>query len=495
MLAEALTALAAAGGTAVVQAAGNDAWAGFRARVAKWFARGDAEREQVVLERLDRTAAALEAAGPGEVERVRAGQEASWQTLFEILLEGLDGEEQQRAADELRDLLAGFARRPGRRGRAGRGGRRWRRQHPRRDRRRGGLADGQRPDRPAVRRACRVGWRAGGPSPAGPVPRLTAPGTPDHVLPPGREAQPGAPGVPRGPGALHAERGGVAADSIGTVNVGPGRAAVRSAYRKQVERIAPPELVGREAELRELAAYCTEPGRGPYVWWQAPAWAGKSALMSTFVLHPPAGVRVVAFFITARLGAQDTREAFTEVVLEQLAELLGQDLPPMLTAATRDAHLLGMLEQAAQACAAQGERLILVVDGLDEDRGVTTGPDARSIAALLPHDPPAGMRVVVAGRPGPADPGRRTRLAPAAGPRHHPPAGPLRLCPGHQDAGAARTPPPAARHARRAGSARAAHRRPGRAQRPRPGRPDRRAAVGDRGRPARGVRAHLHPAG
>ena len=104
--------------------------------------------------------------------------------------------------------------------------------------------------------------------------------------------------------------------------------------------------------MRELAAYCTEPGRGPYVWWRAPAWAGKSALMSTFVLHPPAGVRVVAFFITARLGAQDTREAFTEVVLEQLAELLGQDLPP-LTAATRDAHLLGMLEQAAQACAAK----------------------------------------------------------------------------------------------------------------------------------------------
>ena len=109
MLAEALTALAAAGGTAVVQAAGKDAWAGFRSRVAKWFGRGDAGREQVALERLDRTAAALEAAGPGEVERVRASQEASWQTLFEVLLEGLDGEEQPRAADELRDLLAGFA--------------------------------------------------------------------------------------------------------------------------------------------------------------------------------------------------------------------------------------------------------------------------------------------------------------------------------------------------------------------------------------------------
>ena len=109
MLAEALTALAAAGGTAVVQAAGKDAWTGFRARVAKWFARGDTGREHVALERLDRTAAALEAAGPDEVERVRAGQEASWQTMFELVLEGLDGEEQQRAADELRDLLAGFA--------------------------------------------------------------------------------------------------------------------------------------------------------------------------------------------------------------------------------------------------------------------------------------------------------------------------------------------------------------------------------------------------
>jgi hypothetical protein len=71
-------------------------------------------------------------------------------------------------------------------------------------------------------------------------------------------------------------------------------------------------------------------------------------------------VQVAAFLVTARLGAQDTREAFTDVVLEQLAELLGQDLPS-LTATTRDAHLLGMLEQAAEACAAQDERLILVV--------------------------------------------------------------------------------------------------------------------------------------
>jgi hypothetical protein len=109
VLAEALEALAAAGGTAVVQAAGTDAWAGFRTQVAKWFGRGNARREQVVLERLDRAAAALEAAELGKAERARADEEAAWRSRFETVLESLDTEEQQRAADELGNLLAGFA--------------------------------------------------------------------------------------------------------------------------------------------------------------------------------------------------------------------------------------------------------------------------------------------------------------------------------------------------------------------------------------------------
>ena len=200
---------------------------------------------------------------------------------------------------------------------------------------------------------------------------------------------------------------GLAVGAAKQVNVyqGPPRVAARSAYLQQMRRIAPPDppgLVGREAELAELARFCLEPGRGPYVWWRAGAWAGKSALMSTFVLRPPPQVcdrvRIVSFFITARLAAQDTREAFTEVVLEQLAALTGQDLPPVLPEATREAYLLDLLAQAAGACQDAGQRLVLVVDGLDEDRGVTTGPHAHSIAGLLPADPPAGMRVILAGR-------------------------------------------------------------------------------------------------
>ncbi|MFF3208460.1 hypothetical protein [Streptomyces sp. NPDC002962] len=59
MLDELASAAAAAGGSAVVQAAGTDLWNGFRGRVAEWFGRGDAVRESRELERLDRRASEL----------------------------------------------------------------------------------------------------------------------------------------------------------------------------------------------------------------------------------------------------------------------------------------------------------------------------------------------------------------------------------------------------------------------------------------------------
>ncbi|MEU1357473.1 hypothetical protein ABZ410_26740 [Streptomyces cinnamoneus] len=180
--------------------------------------------------------------------------------------------------------------------------------------------------------------------------------------------------------------------------------AVLSDYLAQVRRIAPQQLLAREAELAQLANFCTDPDSEPYLWWRAQAWAGKSALLSTFVLDPPPGVRVLSFFITARLAGQADSTAFTEVVLEQTLELLGEPMPMMLTEATREAHLLGAFERAADLCRRRGERLVLVVDGLDEDRGVTPAADTHSIAAILPSIPPVGMRVIVSGRPNPPIP-------------------------------------------------------------------------------------------
>ncbi|MEV5315495.1 hypothetical protein [Streptomyces sp. NPDC052610] len=106
MLAEGLTALAAAGGTAVVQAAGTDAWATLRDRVAGWFGRGDAARERDELERLEATAGELTAAeGGADAERLRAHQEQAWQARFAMMLESLREQERARAAAELRDLV------------------------------------------------------------------------------------------------------------------------------------------------------------------------------------------------------------------------------------------------------------------------------------------------------------------------------------------------------------------------------------------------------
>ncbi|MDN0194115.1 hypothetical protein [Streptomyces sp. S.PNR 29] len=105
MLGEALTELAAALGAAVVQAAGTDGWAALRVRVARLFGRGDGQRERIELERLDRTAAALEAAGPAEDERVRTQEGASWQTRVEVLLEGLGEEERGQVAAEVRRVV------------------------------------------------------------------------------------------------------------------------------------------------------------------------------------------------------------------------------------------------------------------------------------------------------------------------------------------------------------------------------------------------------
>lgn len=105
MLGEALTALAAAGGTAVVQAAGSSLWQGLQQEVARWFGRGQESRERAVLERLGQSAAALDAAGDEDIARVRLGEQAVWQARFETALESLDDQEREVAARALRAIL------------------------------------------------------------------------------------------------------------------------------------------------------------------------------------------------------------------------------------------------------------------------------------------------------------------------------------------------------------------------------------------------------
>ncbi|WP_405443553.1 hypothetical protein OG373_38835 [Streptomyces avidinii] len=119
MLEEAMVALAASVGSGVVQAAGTDAWQAVRHRLARLLGRGDRQQESAQLERLDRTAAELTAAGQegdapeggGDEERARHG--AAWRTRTEDLLDQLDPDERAAAAAELRALLAEVARATG----------------------------------------------------------------------------------------------------------------------------------------------------------------------------------------------------------------------------------------------------------------------------------------------------------------------------------------------------------------------------------------------
>ncbi|MEV4438866.1 hypothetical protein AB0K09_07560 [Streptomyces sp. NPDC049577] len=95
--------LASAAGAAVASAAGTDAWHALRERVARLF--GRAAGAGAIEARLDRTAAALDGAGPEEAERVRARLGAYWQGRFEDLLESLDAAERDDTARALRELV------------------------------------------------------------------------------------------------------------------------------------------------------------------------------------------------------------------------------------------------------------------------------------------------------------------------------------------------------------------------------------------------------
>ena len=194
---------------------------------------------------------------------------------------------------------------------------------------------------------------------------------------------------------------------------------VRSAYLAQVRDIAPDTLIGRDDELAEWAEFCA--GADAYTWWQAGPWAGKSALASWFVLHPPAGVDVVSFFITGRLIGQADSDAFLNAMIEQLNSLYPASGGSPAVAGARVGAWWDLLDRQRLKPKNVARRLVVVVDGLDEDEAGATPPRGRpSIASLLPRRPPSGVRFIVTSRP---DPGLPDDL-----PSDHP----LRICTPHR---------------------------------------------------------------
>jgi len=85
------------------------------------------------------------------------------------------------------------------------------------------------------------------------------------------------------------------------------------------------------------------------------------------------------FFVTARLATQADSTAFTDGLLDQLAALTGEQVPPAAPAAMQGRLRRQLLERAVKA----GRQLVLVADGPDEDYRSRPGSWLPSIAACL----------------------------------------------------------------------------------------------------------------
>ncbi|MET9524803.1 trypsin-like peptidase domain-containing protein [Streptomyces coeruleorubidus] len=177
---------------------------------------------------------------------------------------------------------------------------------------------------------------------------------------------------------------------------------VREAYEAQLRDMAPQVLEDRDAELRRLAEFCGGPD--PYLWVQAPPWAGKTALVAWLALHPPRGVVPVWFFVTARLAGQADSPACTEAFVQQLAVVAGREPTRHAAPAVRDGERRQLLNEAAQRVADDGGTLLLIVDGLDEDQSSRPGGSGPSIASLLPERLPPHVRALVTSRLSPGLP-------------------------------------------------------------------------------------------
>jgi hypothetical protein len=131
-------------------------------------------------------------------------------------------------------------------------------------------------------------------------------------------------------------------------------------YATRVAEIAArcPEILDRTTEVAELTAFVRS--WNLYGQWVGPPWAGKTTLAAAFAHRPPPGVDVVSFFFS-RTESQQTAQ-FWPAVADQLAALVGEAMPSY-----PDLAFPALWQRAAVQAALRDRRLVLVIDGLDEN--------------------------------------------------------------------------------------------------------------------------------
>ena len=150
-------------------------------------------------------------------------------------------------------------------------------------------------------------------------------------------------------------------------------------------------------------------GDVPCFGWKGIEKAGKTALIIEVASRGIDDTDIVPFIIKTERAGMDNRRAFASITLAFFAQLAGKaHTPPVADTARLPLQWLHSLCEAADACASVGRRLLLLIDGLDEDSALgRTDAGSASIASLLPADSnqlPRNVRILVTTRPMPALP-------------------------------------------------------------------------------------------
>lgn len=188
-------------------------------------------------------------------------------------------------------------------------------------------------------------------------------------------------------------------ESLVDVSRGMSRAsAISDAFAADARALAPRELQDRDDEIKDVVKFIAS--QSSYGWWQGGAYAGKTAFAATIAFKPPIGADVAFFFVIRRLTAQSTQSAYLVSMTQQLNAIAGSETVSIAGFPGQRGLYEVALEDAARASRSRGNKLVLIVDGLDEDQGIHLG----SIASVLPANPPDGVKVLLTSRPHPGIP-------------------------------------------------------------------------------------------
>ncbi|HWO25516.1 MAG TPA: AAA family ATPase [Kofleriaceae bacterium] len=160
-----------------------------------------------------------------------------------------------------------------------------------------------------------------------------------------------------------------------------------------IERQRHRRFVGREDVLAQLDAWLVGPGEAGWVVVTGGPGMGKSAALSAWLARrETAGAVVPHHFIRRQVVDWDQPERIAGSLAAQIEAMFPELRDP---AARPEGRLIELLGRVSKRLGSSGE-LVVLVDGLDETRAE---PGDNPLPRFLPHEVPAGIRLLCAMRP------------------------------------------------------------------------------------------------